>query len=379
MVLSLPMTCRWRRHACCMPRADARRCARPCRLRCARCSAAEAVRLAASLARLGDFNLDAQWSQGRALAGRPGRDAAQDAAGRGRRSAAGGGPSGQQLVRARHSRRSCRDAPPQIALEIQELYAPLANRLGIWSLKWELEDLAFRELHPEDYQRIAAALNEKRRDRERYIEDVVAALDRGAGSAPASRPRWSAGPSTSTASTGRCSASSLAFEQVFDVRAVRIIVDYGGRLLCGARRGARPVALPAQRVRRLHRHAEGQQLPLDPHRGEPARTVGPLEVQIRTREMQDQAELGVAAHWRYKEGGGDRRYDEKIQQVRELLQGEPAQRRRAGAAVGGPVRRSRLCDDTQGRSGRPAHAAARRWISPSMCTATWASAAGARR
>ena len=137
----------------------------------------EALKLADSLARLGDFNLDAQWSAGRTLA------ASQAETLRKMLLAVVGDPRlvvtrlAVQLVRARHARDQDAASRRRIALEVQELYAPLANRLGMWTLKWELEDLAFRELHPEQYQRIAQTLNEKRRDRERYIEDVVRTLD----------------------------------------------------------------------------------------------------------------------------------------------------------------------------------------------------------
>src|SRR5690606_34594082 len=131
-----------------------------------------ATRLAAQLDRLGEFRLDAHWSDGLALA------AAQAEALRKMLLAVVGDPRlvvarlAVQLVRARHARE---DETPerrrQIALEIQQLYAPLANRLGIWALKWELEDLAFRESHPQEYQKLKRALNEKRRDREAWIQE----------------------------------------------------------------------------------------------------------------------------------------------------------------------------------------------------------------
>ena len=283
----------------------------------------EAVRLAASLGRLGDFNLDAQWSQGRPLA------PDQTEVLRKMLLAVVGDPRlvmarlAMQLVRARHSRSEHAATRRRIALEIQELYAPLANRLGMWSLKWELEDLAFRELHPEDYKRIAAALNEKRRDRERYIHDVVATLS--AALASAGIPAHVVGrPKHIYSIYRKMQRKGLAFEQVFDVRAVRIIeptiADCYAAL--GVVHELWPM-LPSEFDDYIATPKDNN------YRSIHTAVSGPdgraLEVQIRTQEMQDQAELGVAAHWRYKEGGGDRHYDVKIQQVRELLHGAPAQ------------------------------------------------------
>jgi GTP pyrophosphokinase len=281
----------------------------------------EAVRLAANLGRLGDFNLDAQWSLGRPLA------ADQTEVLRKMLLAVVGDPRlvlarlAIQLVRARHCRSEPIENRRRIALEIQELYAPLANRLGTWSLKWELEDLAFRELHPEDYQRIAAALNEKRRDREQYIRNVVATLT--AALATAGIVAGVVGRPKHIHSIHRkMQLKSLSFEQVFDVRAVRIIV--GSVDDCYAALGV---------VHNLWPFLPGEfddyiATPKDNnYRSIHTAVTGPdgrsLEVQIRTQEMHDQSELGVAAHWRYKEGGADRHYDQKIQQVRDLLQGAP--------------------------------------------------------
>ena len=279
------------------------------------------TRLADQLDRLGDFRLDGHWSMGRAL------PAGQAETLRKMLLAVVGDPRlviarlAAQLVRARHAREEPAERRRQIALEVQELYAPLANRLGIWSLKWELEDLALRESHPEDYQRIKAALNEKRRDRELYIQDVIRTLEdalrrAGIDAEVAGRPKhiysiWR-----------KMQRKRLAFEQIFDLRAVRVIA--GSVDDCYAALGvvhelwpflpsefddyiATPKDNAYQSIHTAVRGPGGQ----------------PVEVQIRTRQMHAQAELGVAAHWRYKEGGADRRYDEKIQQVRELLHGAP--------------------------------------------------------
>jgi GTP pyrophosphokinase len=280
----------------------------------------EVLRLAEQLAKLGDFRLDARWSAGKSLA------AGQAETLRKMLLAVVGDPRlvlarlAEQLVRIRHARAESAERRKQVALEVEELYAPLANRLGIWSLKWELEDLAFRASHPEEYQRIAQALNEKRRDRERYIEDVKATLAaklRAAGinAEVVGRPKhiysiWR-----------KMQRKQLPFEQLYDIRAVRIIVATVAD--CYAALGV---------VHELWPFIPGE---FDDYIATPkdndyqsihTAVSGPdgraLEVQIRTRQMQEQAELGVAAHWRYKEGGGDRRYDEKIQQVRQLLAGD---------------------------------------------------------
>jgi GTP pyrophosphokinase len=281
-----------------------------------------ALKLADDLGRLGDFNLDAQWSSGKTLA------AGQAETLRKMLLAVVGDPRlvvarlAEELVRARHGREETEARRRQIVLEIQELYAPLANRLGIWSLKWELEDLAFRETHPAEYQQIKQALSEKRRDRELYIEEVkrlLAAELRRAGIVAEIAGR----PKHIYSIYRKMQRKQMAFEQLFDVRAVRIIVETVAECYAalGVVHNLWPflpsefddyIATPKDNnYRSIHTAVSGPD-------------GRPLEVQIRTRDMQSEAELGVASHWRYKEGGANRRYDEKIQQVRELLQGSHA-------------------------------------------------------
>jgi len=280
----------------------------------------EAVRLADSLARLGEFDLDEHWSAGQSLA------SGQAETVRKMLLAVVGDPRlvlarlAEQTVRARHARELHARDRARIALEIQELYAPLANRLGVWSLKWELEDLAFREQQPEEYQRIAQALNEKRRDREQYIRNVLetlAARLQLAGIKAAVQGR----PKHIYSIFRKMQRKQLPFEQVFDVRAVRVIVPSVAD--CYAALGVVHdlwsflpgefddyIATPKDNAyQSIHTAVHGPD-------------GRPLEVQIRTQEMQDQAELGIAAHWRYKEGStADRRYDQKILAVRQLLEG----------------------------------------------------------
>ncbi len=223
-----------------------------------------------------------------------------------------------QLRQMRHARELDEAARLQLAWETREIYAPLANRLGIWQLKWELEDLAFRWLEPSEYRRIAGWLNESRIDRERYIDSVIAEISEelaraGIAAEVVGRPKhiysiWR-----------KMHRKNLAFEQVFDVRAVRIIAAsvedcYAALGVVHGRWHYIPgefddyIATPKDNLyRSLHTAVLG-----------PAAV--PVEIQIRTREMHDHAELGVAAHWRYKEGAArDAAYDRKIEWLRELL------------------------------------------------------------
>ena len=223
-----------------------------------------------------------------------------------------------QLRRMRHARDFDDAARLHLAWETREIYAPLANRLGIWQLKWELEDLAFRWLEPAEYRRIAGWLNESRIDRERYIDAFIAEISgelarAGVAADVVGRPKhiysiWR-----------KMHRKNLAFEQVFDVRAVRVITGsvehcYAALGVVHGRWHYIPgefddyIATPKDNLyRSLHTAVLG-----------PAAV--PIEIQIRTREMHDHAELGVAAHWRYKEGAArDAAYDRKIEWLRELL------------------------------------------------------------
>jgi GTP pyrophosphokinase len=279
----------------------------------------EAVKLAAALARLGEFGLDEHWAEAQSL------NAAQAETLRKMLLAVVGDPRlvvarlAQQLVRARHARSLAPAERRRIALETRDLYAPIANRLGIWGVKWELEDLAFRELHPEDYRRIAAALNEKRRDRETYILRVCAQLAEEMQRAGI-RAQLQGRPKHIYSIFRKMQRKHLDFEQLFDVRAVRIIVDTVADCYAalGIVHGLWPfipgefddyIATPKDNnYRSIHTAVHGPD----------GRS---LEIQIRTHEMQAQAELGVAAHWVYKEGAAQaRQYERKIQAVRELLQ-----------------------------------------------------------
>lgn len=206
-----------------------------------------------------------------------------------------------------------------VARECATIYAPLANRLGIGQLKWELEDLAFRYLHPVTYKQIASQLDGKRKERANYIQNVVGDLQHlmdqdNIKAEVYGRPKhiysiWK-----------KMQKKHLSFEQLFDIRAVRIIAE---RLQdCYAALGtvhanfkhipnefddyiATPKANGYQSIHTVIIGPEGK----------------PVEIQIRTQKMHQDAELGVAAHWKYKEGstGKTSGYDERINWLRRIL------------------------------------------------------------
>src|SRR5580704_1755580 len=225
----------------------------------------------------------------------------------------------EELVALRHARTLSAAERERRALEARAIYAPLANRLGVWQLKWELEDLAFRYLEPEEYRRVAAALNERRADRERYIEALCAELAAQLREAGVTAEVYGR-PKHIYSIYRKMQRKQLAFEQLFDVRAVRVVVAsvpecYAALGIVHGRWPYVPgefddyIATPkGNGYRSIHTAVIGPQ-------------ALSLEVQIRTREMQEHAELGVAAHWTYKEGGlRDAHYQRKIEWVRRLLE-----------------------------------------------------------
>jgi GTP pyrophosphokinase len=224
----------------------------------------------------------------------------------------------RQLVELTASKDGHAATRERLALETREVFAPLANRLGLWQLKWELEDLAFRFLQPDDYRRIASALAEKRVDRERYIAELCRNLESMLRAAGVDGEVYGR-PKHIYSIHRKMERKMLSFEQVFDLRAVRIVTAtvadcYAALGLVHGRYTYIPgefddyIATPKDNFYRSIHTA----------------VLGPegkaVEVQIRTREMHDQAELGLAAHWRYKESRThDVSYDRKIEWVRKLL------------------------------------------------------------
>jgi GTP pyrophosphokinase len=223
----------------------------------------------------------------------------------------------------------------RIARETMDIFAPLANRLGIWQVKWELEDLSLRYLEPEAYKQIAGWLAEKRVDREayiaRFVETLAQELKQSGIAADDSRDGGGRTPSgTGVEVTGRVKhiysiwrkmqRKGKDFGEIFDVRAVRILVNDVRD--CYAALGV---------VHSLWQHVPGE---FDDYIATPKENnyrsihtavIGPqgknVEVQIRTHDMHNQSELGIAAHWRYKEGAKhDKGFDDKIAWLRSLLE-----------------------------------------------------------
>ena len=206
----------------------------------------------------------------------------------------------------------------ELAHETFELFSPLANRLGIWQIKWEMEDLAFRFTDPDSYKKVAKFLDEKRPMREQYLEQFVTSLrdclgDGGISAEVTGRPKhiysiWR-----------KLRMKGTYFEQLSDIRAVRVIVDkvsdcYSALGIVHARWSPVPgefddyIAKPKNNdYQSLHTAIVG-----------PDQKI--IEVQIRTKAMHEHAELGVAAHWRYKEGASkDKAFDSKVAWLRQVL------------------------------------------------------------
>ena len=209
------------------------------------------------------------------------------------------------------------------AQETLDIYAPLANRLGIWQLKWELEDYAFRYLEPGLYKKIAAMLDEKREEREAFIAGAVAALEAELRSTGI-RAEVLGRPKHIYSIYNKMRGKSLDFSELYDVRALRVLVDSVKD--CYTALGVVHnlwTPIPKEFDDYISRPKSND------YRSLHTAVVGPdgraLEVQIRTHDMHRHAELGVAAHWRYKEAGAGRAsarpdpFDEKIAWLRQVL------------------------------------------------------------
>jgi GTP pyrophosphokinase len=223
-----------------------------------------------------------------------------------------------QLARLRLAREASREDRERLANEARAVFAPLAHRLGVWQVKWELEDLAFRYLEPEAYKAIAKALAERRADREAYIARFVTEL-RSLLAAQHLHAEVQGRAKHIYSIHRKMQRKRLTLDQLYDLRAVRIVCESVAECYAalGVVHGHWPyirgefddyIATPKDNFyRSIHTAVIG-----------PAGV--PVEVQIRTLEMHQQAELGVAAHWRYKEGGArDASFEKKIEWVRRLL------------------------------------------------------------
>ncbi|MDP2171457.1 MAG: bifunctional (p)ppGpp synthetase/guanosine-3',5'-bis(diphosphate) 3'-pyrophosphohydrolase [Rhodocyclaceae bacterium] len=209
-----------------------------------------------------------------------------------------------------------------IARESQQIYAPLANRLGVWQIKWEIEDLSFRFVDPATYKRIAKMLDEKRLERESFITDAIARLKDELAKSGVTHAEVQGRPKHIYRIWNKMRQKHLEFDQVYDVRALRIILD-----------SVRDCYTALGIVHALWQPIHGEFDDYISHpKGNHYRSLHTavmdeegraLEVQIRTQEMHQHAEMGVAAHWRYKETGtsakADSAYDDKIAWLRQLL------------------------------------------------------------
>ena len=234
-----------------------------------------------------------------------------------------------RLQTLRHAAATRQPVPESLARESLQVFAPLANRLGIWQVKWEIEDLSFRFLEPETYKLIARLLDEKRIEREGYVAQLRERLEQGL-EREGIHATVQGRPKNIYSIVKKMRGKSLDFDQVFDILALRVIVpdvkdcyavlawvhshfqpiveEFDDYI-------ARPKANGYQSLHTVVRDAVG------------GRADKPIEIQIRTEEMHDHAEHGVAAHWAYKEAGprgyagvwAGGEYDAKIAVLRQLL------------------------------------------------------------
>jgi GTP diphosphokinase / guanosine-3',5'-bis(diphosphate) 3'-diphosphatase len=210
------------------------------------------------------------------------------------------------------------DKQRRIARQTMEIYAPLAHRLGMWQIKWELEDLAFKYLEADKYRQLVEMLADRRRVRESFVNKSIGILRKELAKVNIEAD-ISGRPKHLYSIAKKMERKGAEFAEIYDLHAIRVLVDDVKD--CYAALGVvhslwRPIpgqfddyiAMPkANMYQSLHTAVIGPE-------------AKPLEVQIRTRHMHDVAEAGIAAHWRYKEGSrNDRRYDEKLAWVRQLM------------------------------------------------------------
>jgi GTP pyrophosphokinase len=234
-----------------------------------------------------------------------------------------------RLQTLRHAAASKQPTPESVARESLQVFAPLANRLGIWQVKWEIEDLSFRFLEPETYKLIARLLDEKRIEREGHVEQLRSQLEREL-QAEGVKATVQGRPKNIYSIVKKMRGKSLDFAQVFDILALRVVVPdvkdcYAALAWVHSHFQpideefddyiARPKPNGYQSLHTVVRELVD---------GKPGK---PIEIQIRTEEMHDHAEHGVAAHWAYKEAGhkgyagvwASGEYDAKIAVLRQLL------------------------------------------------------------
>ncbi|HQX94677.1 MAG TPA: HD domain-containing protein, partial [Thermomonas sp.] len=251
----------------------------------------------------------------------------------------------RQLSRMRAAWRLPVEEQCALAQLTRDIHAPLANRLGIWQLKWELEDLAFRSLETDTYLRIARLLDDNRSGRERYIEQAKAQLQEALAAQGIANADIAGRPKHIFSIWKKMRRKDAPIGELYDLRALRVLVEDVAD--CYAVLGlvhALWLPVPSEFDDYIARPKSNG------YRSLHTAVVGPggktLEVQIRTREMHAQAELGVAAHWRYKEGGaaGGAAMDKRIAWMRKLLE-QAAEAARDGEASPLDAMDSELVED----------------------------------
>jgi GTP pyrophosphokinase len=265
-----------------------------------------------------------------------------------------------------------------LAQETLEVIAPLANRLGIATLKWEMEDLSLRILDPEAYRAIANKLDANRTVREQYVQNFTQQLETALKTEHVVA-RVFGRPKHIYSIWKKMQKKHLELEELTDLRATRVIVDAISTCY---------TVLGIVHNRWQHLPREFDDYIANPkdngYQSLHTAVIGPegkvVEVQIRTREMDEFAELGVAAHWRYKEGGReDQALNRAIASLRQLLESDGDDQ---NAARGIPERGAapaRLRADPAAARCWTSPPAPRRWTSPTACIPRWATAAGAPR
>jgi GTP diphosphokinase / guanosine-3',5'-bis(diphosphate) 3'-diphosphatase len=206
----------------------------------------------------------------------------------------------------------------RIAQETLDIFAPLANRLGIWQIKWELEDLGFRYTNPEKYKEIAEQLAVRRESRESEIEQIIDAITKLLKEAGV-KAEISGRPKHIYSIYKKMMEKGKSFDLVRDVRGVRLIVP--DIAACYAALGIfhthwRPIPNEFDDYIAAPKDNFYQSL----HTAVIYDDGRPVEVQIRTIEMDENAEFGIASHWRYKEGGPRDKYDERINWLRRVME-----------------------------------------------------------
>src|SRR6476646_673542 len=222
-----------------------------------------------------------------------------------------------------HNMRTLEYLPPEkqvrIARQSMEIYAPLAHRLGMWQIKWELEDLSFKVLEPETYRKLAGMLADRRKERESFINKSIGILRKELAKVGI-EAEISGRPKHLYSIYKKMERKGAEFNEIYDLHAIRLLV-----------RDVKDCYAALGVVHSLWRPVPGQfddyiavpknNLYQSLHTAVIALDGKPLEIQIRTHHMHEVSEAGIAAHWRYKEGSrGDRRYDEKLAWVRQLME-----------------------------------------------------------